>query len=360
MADVTKVYNPLSAFMPIEMEGFDSLAELALDLRWSWNHSADELWRQLDPNLWEHTHNPWVVLKMVSRDRIVQMMNTRSFRSKLDDLLRTKRESAESATWFSRNHSGSSLKLAAYFSMEFMLSEALPIYSGGLGNVAGDQLKAASDLGVPVVGVGLLYQQGYFRQVIDKTGTQHALFPFNDPGQLPITPVREPNGEWLRIQLKFPGYALWLRTWQVTVGRVRLYLLDSNDAANFPAHRGITSELYGGGPELRIQQEIVLGIGGWRLLAALGTQPDVCHLNEGHAAFAVLERAKSFMEETGQPFEVALAATRAGNVFTTHTPVAARVRPVSALASGTLSREVCSRPVRHSVQRPSCPRKRRC
>ncbi|MCL4540695.1 MAG: alpha-glucan family phosphorylase [Bacteroidetes bacterium] len=323
MTDVTKVYNPLSAFMPIDIEGFDSLAELALDLRWSWNHSADELWRQLDTNLWEHTHNPWIVLKMVSRDRIVQMMNTRSFRSKLDDLLRAKRESAESATWFSRNHSGSLLKLAAYFSMEFMLSEALPIYSGGLGNVAGDQLKAASDLGVPVVGVGLLYQQGYFRQVVDRSGTQHALFPFNDPGQLPITPVREPNGEWLRIQLKFPGYTLWLRTWQVTVGRVKLYLLDSNDAANFPAHRGITSELYGGGPELRIQQEIVLGIGGWRLLAALGTQPDVCHLNEGHAAFAVLERAKSFMEKTGQPFEVALAATRAGNLFTTHTPVAA-------------------------------------
>ena len=171
VSDVTKVYNPLSAFMPLEIEGFDSLAELALDLRWSWNHPADELWGQLDPNLWEHTHNPWIVLKMVSRDRIVQMMNTRSFRNKLDDLLRAKRESAESATWFSRNHSGSSLKLAAYFSMEFMLSEALPIYSGGLGNVAGDQLKAASDLGVPVVGVGLLYQQGYFRQVIDRSGT---------------------------------------------------------------------------------------------------------------------------------------------------------------------------------------------
>jgi starch phosphorylase len=207
--------------------------------------------------------------------------------------------------------------------MEFMLSEALPIYSGGLGNVAGDQLKAASDLGVPVVGVGLLYQQGYFRQVINQDGAQQALYPYNDPGQLPITPLRQPNGEWLRLEIALPGYSVWLRAWQVEVGRVKLYLLDSNDAANFPAHRGITSELYGGGPELRLKQELVLGIGGWRLLTALAIKPEVCHLNEGHAAFAVLERARDFMEETGLPFAAALAATRAGNLFTTHTAVAA-------------------------------------
>jgi starch phosphorylase len=204
-----------------------------------------------------------------------------------------------------------------------MLSEALPIYSGGLGNVAGDQLKAASDLGVPVVGVGLLYQQGYFRQVIGRAGAQEALFPYNDPGHLPITPLRQANGEWLRLEIALPGYSVWLRAWQVQVGRVRLYLLDSNDAANSPANRGITSELYGGGPELRLKQELLLGIGGWRLLEALGLRPEVCHLNEGHAAFAVLERAYSFMQETGQPFEVALAVTRAGNLFTTHTAVAA-------------------------------------
>ena len=195
---------------------------------------------------------------------------------------------------FSRSHPQAPLTCVAYFSMEFMLSEALPIYSGGLGNVAGDQLKAASDLGVPVVGVGLLYQQGYFRQVIDKDGAQQALYPYNDPGQLPITPLRQPNGEWLRLEIALPGYSVWLRAWQVQVGRVKLYLLDSNDAANIPAHRGITSELYGGGPELRLKQELLLGIGGWRLLRALGIQPEVCHLNEGHAAFAVLERARSF------------------------------------------------------------------
>ena len=204
-----------------------------------------------------------------------------------------------------------------------MLSEALPIYSGGLGNVAGDQLKAAGDLGVPVIGVGLLYQQGYFRQVIDQDGAQQALFPYNDPGQLPITPLRQANGDWLRLEIALPGYSVWLRTWQVQVGRVKLYLLDSNDAANYPAHRGITSELYGGGPELRLKQELLLGMGGWRLLEALGIRAEVCHLNEGHAAFAVLERARSFMQESGQPFEVALAVTRAGNLFTTHTAVAA-------------------------------------
>src|SRR3989339_583958 len=168
-----------------------------------------------------------------------------------------------------------------------------------------DQLKAASDLGVPVVGVGLLYQQGYFRQVIDQDGAHQALFPYNDPGQLPISPLRHPNGEWLRLEIALPGYSVWLRAWQVQVGRVKLYLLDTNDAANFPAHRGITSELYGGGPELRIKQEIILGIGGWKLLNALNITPEVCHMNEGHAAFVVLERANDFMKENGVSFEEA-------------------------------------------------------
>jgi len=316
-----RVGSPSYAFSRAEVEGFEPLAELALDMRWSWNHSADEVWKRLDPALWELTGNPWVVLQTVSRDRLQSALADPAFRNKVDDLIQAKRQEVESPAWFQVNHRGAPLTSVAYFSMEFMLSEALPIYSGGLGNVAGDQLKTASDLGVPVVGVGLLYQQGYFRQVIDKDGAQQALFPYNDPGQLPITPLREPNGEWLRLEIKLPGYSVWLRAWQVQVGRVKLYLLDSNDAANFPAHRGITSELYGGGPELRLKQEMLLGIGGWRLLNALGIKPDVCHLNEGHAAFAVLERARTFMEETGHPFEVALAVTRAGNLFTTHTPV---------------------------------------
>ncbi len=323
MRQQTRVSHPIYNLLPTEIEGFDSLAELALDMRWSWNHATDEVWRNLDPDLWEITHNPWVVLQTVSRDRIERALGDPIFRKNVDGLVQASRQAAEAPAWFQKSHSQSPLTCAAYFSMEFMLSEALPIYSGGLGNVAGDQLKAASDLGVPIVGVGLLYQQGYFRQVIDKDGAQQALFPYNDPGQLPIMPLRQPNGEWLRLEIALPGYSVWLRAWEVQVGRVKLYLLDSNDAANFPAHRGITCELYGGGPELRLKQELLLGIGGWRLLRALGLQPEICHLNEGHAAFAVLERARNFMDETGQPFDVALAVTRAGNLFTTHTAVAA-------------------------------------
>jgi starch phosphorylase len=323
MSEQTRVSHPIYGLLPTEIEGFDSLAELALNMRWSWNHATDEVWRQLDPEVWEITHNPWLVLQTVPRDKIERMLADPVFRKKVDGLVETRRQALAAPAWFQQSHSGSLLTCAAYFSMEFMLSEALPIYSGGLGNVAGDQLKAASDLGVPVVGVGLLYQQGYFRQVIDRNGEQQALFPYNDPGQLPITPLRHQNGEWLRLEITLPGYSVWLRAWQAQVGKVKLYLLDSNDAANFPANRGITSELYGGGPELRLKQELLLGIGGWRLLRALGIQPEVCHLNEGHAAFAVLERTRNFMEETGQPFEVALAVTRAGNLFTTHTAVAA-------------------------------------
>jgi starch phosphorylase len=308
---------------PSPPKSLEALAELAMDLRWTWNHCSDELWRRLDPELWAHTYHPSVVLQTVSRERLARALADPDFCRLLEDLVRANREAAAAPGWFQQKYPESPLSCVAYFCMEFMLSEALPIYSGGLGNVAGDQLKAASDLGVPVVGVGLLYQHGFFRQVLDKDGAQQALYPYNDPGQLPVTPVRLPSGEPLRIEIALPGDSVWLRAWHVQVGRRRLYLLDTNDAANTPAHRGITSELYGGGPELRLKQEIVLGIGGWRLLAALGIKPEVCHLNEGHAAFALLERARSFMREAGCTFDVALAATRAGNLFTTHTAVAA-------------------------------------
>jgi glycogen phosphorylase len=323
MSEQRRATHPKDHLASADVDGFDSLTELALDMRSSWNHSTDQVWRLLDPVLWDITRNPWVILQTVSRAKLQSMLADPAFRKTVDDLVQARRDDAEAPAWFQQTHADSPLSGVAYFSMEFMLSEALPIYSGGLGNVAGDQLKAASDLGVPVVGIGLLYQQGYFRQVIDKDGAQQALFPYNDPGQLPITPLRKADGEWLRLEIALPGYPLWLRAWQVQVGRVKLYLLDSNDAANYPEHRAITSELYGGSPELRLKQELLLGIGGWRLLAALGIKPEVCHLNEGHAAFAVLERARSFMQETGHDFAAALAATRAGNLFTTHTAVAA-------------------------------------
>jgi starch phosphorylase len=191
MSTQARVSLPICSLLPTEIEGFDSLAELALDMRWSWNHATDKGWRHLDPELWEITHNPWVVLQTVSRDQIEPVLADPVFRKNVDSLVQTRRQAVELPAWFQQNHPEARLTCVAYFSMEFMLSEALLIYSGGLGNVAGDQLKAAGDLGVPVVGVGLLYSQGYFRQVIDKDGAQQALFPYNDPGQLPITPLRQ-------------------------------------------------------------------------------------------------------------------------------------------------------------------------
>ncbi len=313
--------SPALSNRPDDKDVSEALSELALDLRWSFNHSADKLWERIDAELWELTHNPWVVLQTVSREKLQSVTADPDFQALVADLHREKTLAEGSQAWFQKAHPNSGISTVAYFSMEFMLSEALPIYSGGLGNVAGDQLKTASNLGVPVTGVALLYQQGYFRQEIDAQGQQQALYPFNDPGQLPIEPLREPSGEWLRLSVDFPGGKLWIRTWQVQVGRARLYLLDTNDPANPPSYRAITSELYGGGPELRLKQEMVLGLGGWRLLSALGLHPEVCHLNEGHAAFAVLERARSYMADHNQPFDVALAITRPGNLFTTHTPV---------------------------------------
>lgn len=315
--------SPAYSNRPTDKAISDALTDLALDLRWSFNHSADRLWERLDPELWELTHNPWIILQTTSQEKLQSVTADPDFQTLVADLRAEKQSAERSEGWFQKEHPQSDLTGVAYFSMEFMLSEGLPIYSGGLGNVAGDQLKTASNLDVPVTGIGLLYQEGYFRQEIDAQGQQQALYPYNEPGQLPIRPLRKPNGEWLRLSIDFPGTKLWIRTWQVQVGRTKLYLLDTNDPANIPAHRGITSELYGGGSELRLKQELVLGIGGWQLVQALGLKPEVCHLNEGHAAFAVLERARSHMANNRQPFDVALTITRPGNLFTTHTPVEA-------------------------------------
>jgi starch phosphorylase len=302
-------------------EGFETLADLAFDLRSAWNHRADALWQYLEPATWQETGNPWLVLQTASNARVAELWATPALRGLAERLRDDRRGEDEGPSWFSDRRE--KLGAVAFFSMEFALSEALPLYSGGLGNVSGDYLKAAHDLGVPLVGVGLLYQQGYFRQAIDADGRQKEFFPFQTPSQMPVVPVRDAQGEWARIRLPRPGQPVWLRTWGARVGRVALYLLDSNDPENAPADRGITAQLYGGGPETRLLQEMTLGIGGWRMLRALGLRPEVCHLNEGHAAFAALERAREFMQETGTTFDVALCATRAGNVFTTHTPVEA-------------------------------------
>ena len=299
------------------------LAELALDLRWTWSHEADALWERVDAEAWSRTRNPWIILQDISAERLRALAADSSFVAELERLAGTRRAYLDTPGWFSSAHGAAALSGVAYFSMEFGIGEGLPLYAGGLGILAGDFLKTASDLGIPVIGVGLLYQEGYFRQIIDAAGAQHEAYPFNDPGSLPIEPAQGPDGAWLRIALDLPGRTVSFRVWQALVGRVRLYLLDANDPLNSPADRGITGKLYDAGSEIRISQEVVLGVAGWRVVEALAPAVEICHLNEGHAAFAVLERARAYMRRSGLSFREALWATRAGNLFTTHTPVAA-------------------------------------
>jgi|WetSurMetagenome_2_1015567.scaffolds.fasta_scaffold00502_12 glycogen phosphorylase len=299
--------------------GLEGLADLALDLRWTVRQTTDKIWELLDSEAWERTKNPYLILQNVSSARLAEAAGDA-------EMVR------EISSWQERRsrfmvlpaRSGTDDPVCvAYFSMEFGLSEALPIYSGGLGMLAGDFLKTASDLAVPVTGIGLLYQQGYFRQLLSPDGSQVEAFPYNDPDTMPLVPVRDRDGSRLRVKISLPGRDLILRVWQANVCRVNLYLLDSNDPMNSPWDRAITANLYAPGQERRLIQEIVLGIGGWNVLEKLGMEPEVCHLNEGHAAFVVLARAQSFMKKTGCSLAAALWATRAGNVFTTHTPVEA-------------------------------------
>ncbi|HEY7237334.1 MAG TPA: alpha-glucan family phosphorylase [Gemmatimonadaceae bacterium] len=294
------------------------LRDLALDLRWTWSHAADDLWRTLDPDAWDRLENPWALLHDVSDERLTSFSQNPTAMMELARIASAREAYLRGETWFGRAHPRA-LRSIAYFSMEFGLGEALPLYAGGLGVLAGDMLKTASDLGVPLVGVGLLYQQGYFRQVIDAEGRQREAYPFSDSTSLPIEPVRASNGAWSHVTLDLAGRRLYLRVWRARVGRTALYLLDSNDPLNVPADRGITGRLYGSDKEERFLQEIVLGVGGWRMLEALGIEPDILHLNEGHPAFAILERARSLMQRAPLSFDAALWATRAGNVFTTHT-----------------------------------------
>jgi starch phosphorylase len=299
--------------------GLEGLAELALDLRWTVRQTTDRIWEMLDAEAWEKTKNPYLILQNVSRARLEE--------AAADETLRK-----EIASWQEKRcrllerplpPGGDDPSSIAYFSMEFGLSEALPIYSGGLGILAGDYLKTASDMRVPLTGIGLLYQQGYFRQILSQDGSQLEAFPYNDPETMPIVPARDKDGSRLRVRIELPGRSLILRVWQANVCRVNLYLLDSNDPMNRPWDRAITANLYSPGQERRLIQEIVLGIGGWNVLEKLGIEPEICHLNEGHAAFVVLARAHSLMKKIGCSARTALWASRAGNVFTTHTPVEA-------------------------------------
>ncbi|MFZ3147560.1 MAG: alpha-glucan family phosphorylase [Methanothrix sp.] len=303
-------------FLPAGLEG---LADLALDLRWTVRQTTDKIWELLDAEAWEKTKNPSLILQNVSQARLQEAARDERLVNEISSWheRRSRFLERQAPTW------QNGLSSVAYFSMEFGLSEALPIYSGGLGILAGDHLKTASDLAVPITGIGLLYQQGYFRQLLAQDGSQVEAFPYNDPDNMPLVPARDRDGSRLRVKISIPGRSLILRVWKANVCRVSLYLLDSNDPMNRPWDRAITANLYAPGQERRLIQEIVLGIGGWQVLEKLGIEPEVCHLNEGHAAFVVLARAYSFMKNTGCSLAASLWATRAGNVFTTHTPVEA-------------------------------------
>jgi starch phosphorylase len=299
------------------------IGRLALNLRWVWNHATDRVWEALNAEVWHQTRNPILVLQNTPRSRLDELAHDAEFVDRVRRLDRSEAEYLSRPSWFQDACSMDPPPVIAYLSMEYGLSDALPLYSGGLGVLAGDHLKTASDLGVPVVAVGLFYREGYFRQMLDASGAQIEIYAVNSRESLPVRQVTDTEGMPLRIEIALPGRDLRVRVWRADVGRVPLYLLDSDDPLNSPFDRGITAKLYAGDGEARLMQEIVLGVGGWRALEALGHEVDVCHLNEGHAALATVERARSFAEAQGCDFFTALWATRGGNVFTTHTPVAA-------------------------------------
>ena len=309
--------------IPSLPEPLESLRRLAFDLHWAWSHDAIELFRRLDYDLWvESGHNPVRLLGTMAQDRLEELARDSAFLAHLDRVVREFDEyAAGETTWFRRTHGDVDGPLVAYFSAEFGLTECLSIFAGGLGILAGDHLKSASDLGVPLVGVGLLYQEGYFRQVLNETGWQQEQYVENDFGNLPLTEALA-DGAPLVVEVPMEHGTVHAKVWAVRVGRVPLYLLDTNLAANRPEDRDITDQLYGGDDRNRLRQEIVLGIGGFRAVEALGLSPSVYHMNEGHSAFLVLEWIRCIMAKEGLSFAEAREAA-AGLVFTTHTPVAA-------------------------------------
>lgn len=302
------------------------LQRIAYNLWWSWDPDAIALFKRLDPDLWSSTrHNPVEMLGIMQQTTLESLKQDEGFMAHLQMVDEKLTAYMSEKSWFQKEYNGDTQLKTAYFSMEFGLHESLAVYSGGLGILAGDHLKSASDLGLPLVGVGLLYRQGYFRQYLNNEGWQQEIYPENDFYNLPLTLERDQLGRPLEVELDFGPRHFKAHIWRVQVGRVPLYLLDTNLEDNSPEDRLITSQLYGGNQEMRMQQEILLGIGGVRALRALRIIPNVCHMNEGHAAFLALERIRLVMEKRKITFDEALEVTRAGNVFTTHTPVEAGI-----------------------------------
>ena len=304
----------------------EKLSEISNNLWWSWNTEFLRLFKKIDKDLWETCEkNPVKFLKQVSQERLEAVATNTEFLKEYDRLAKEFNDYVTSKnTWFANKYPENKNDLIAYFSAEYGLDQTIPIYSGGLGILSGDHLKSASDLGIPLVAVGLLYKNGYFHQKINGYGDQETEYNNIELSNLPINPVKDGNGEELKIYVKFENRKVYLKVWQINVGRIKLYLLDSDIDENSPEDRETTLRLYGGDQEMRIKQEIVLGMGGTNLLTqALGLNPTVYHMNEGHSAFLILELIKNIIREKKVSFEVAKDIASSKTVFTTHTPVPA-------------------------------------
>ena len=301
------------------------LEEIANNVWWSWNTEFLRLFKQIDRDLWEKQEkNPVKFLKLVSQEQLEKAANNNEFLRQYDKIVDNFDGYMNSKnTWFSRNYPDNKNDLIAYFSAEYGLDQILPIYSGGLGILSGDHLKTASDLGLPLVGIGLLYKNGYFNQKIDGHGNQQTEYHSIDISSLPISQVKDKDGNDLIIYVKFPKRRLYLKVWQIHVGRINLYLFDSDIEENSEEYRNVTTTLYGGDQEMRIQQEIVLGMAGVSLLRELGLKPVVYHMNEGHSSFLTIELIKNVMKDKEVSFKVAKDIVSSQTVFTTHTPVPA-------------------------------------
>ena len=302
------------------------LLELANNLWWVWNPDAAELFRRLDRKLWEEVyHNPVKLLGVINQKVLAQMASDDSYLAYLNRVHTAFKAHLSEKGWYAKAHAEDPKLLVAYFSAEFGLHESLPIYSGGLGVLAGDHLKSASELGIPLVAMGLLYRNGYFQQYLTADGWQQESYPELDFYNLAVEPLRYTDGSAVHVRVDLPDNAVFCKVWKASIGRIPLYLLDTNLQENSPADRDITSRLYGGGTEMRIKQEIVLGIGGVRALEALSVNPTVFHMNEGHSAFLALERIRTLVQNSTLSFDEARQAVASTNVFTTHTPVPAGI-----------------------------------
>ncbi len=300
-----------------------ALERLARNVWWSWTPDAIALFRRLDEDLYSASgHNPVKLIGSIDQSRLDEVAEDAGFLAHMDRVASAFDHYMKMPTWFSEHHPGSTMKIA-YFSAEFGLHESLPIYSGGLGILAGDHLKSASELGIPLVGVGLAYQQGYFRQYLNADGWQQERYPENDFYTMALELQIDDKGQPIKIAVEYPGRQVKAQIWRVAIGRVSLYLLDCNLPENSPEDREITSQLYGGDQDMRVRQEMMLGIGGLRAIRAIGIEPTICHMNEGHSAFLAIERTLTTMERAKVDFDTAREVVSAGCVFTTHTPVEA-------------------------------------